>query len=90
MMYKFSYYRFDEVKASSKNPEGYDLVRNSVIGKKNIKLHHFTEAYTTENWIVRVFAVNEYPNREMSIKSRFKGRLLYDTFSEFRKIRHLE
>lgn len=90
MMYKFSYYRFDEVKASHKNPEGYDMVRNSVIGRKNIKLNHFTEAYTTENWIVRVFAVSDFPNREISIKSRFKAKLLYEPTFEYRKISRIE
>ena len=73
-MYKFSYYRFDEVKPQKGSSEGYDLVRQSVIGKKNIKLRHFSEAYTTENWIVRIFSVNEFPNREISIKSRFKAK----------------
>ena len=74
MMYKFSYYRFDEVKAQKSSNEGYDLVRQATMGKKNIKLRHFSEAYTTENWIVRIFSVNDFPNREISIKSRFKSR----------------
>jgi dolichyl-diphosphooligosaccharide--protein glycosyltransferase len=72
VMYKLSYYRFDEVKSSKNSQEGYDLVRGYVMGKKNIKLRHFTEAYTTDNWIVRIYAVNDFPNRELSIKSRFK------------------
>lgn len=75
MMYKLSYYRFDEVKPSKNSQEGYDMVRGYVMGKKNIKLRHFREAYTTDNWIVRIFAVNDYPNRELSIKSRFKTKL---------------
>jgi dolichyl-diphosphooligosaccharide--protein glycosyltransferase len=77
MMYKFSYYRFDEVKTSRSQPEGYDLVRGAVMGRKNIKLRHFSEAYTTENWIVRIFSVNDWPNREIPIKSRFKPKLLH-------------
>ncbi len=72
MMYKFSYYRFDEVRPQKNSNEGYDLVRQATMGRKNIKLRHFSEAYTTENWIVRIFSVNEFPNRELSIKSRFK------------------
>ena len=35
MMYKFSYYRFSEVRG--RQQEGYDLVRGYVIGRKNIK-----------------------------------------------------
>ena len=74
MMYKFSYYRFDETRSQKNQPEGYDLVRGYVMGRKNIKLRHFREAYTTDNWIVRIFAVNDYPNREIAVKSRFKIR----------------
>ena len=90
MMYKFSYYRFDEVRTSQRNPEGYDLVRNAVIGRKNIKLRHFTEAYTTESWIVRVFAVSDYLNRDVPIKSRFKNRLFNDVTSQYRKIKNFD
>jgi dolichyl-diphosphooligosaccharide--protein glycosyltransferase len=86
MMYKFSYYRFDEIKTSKSSPEGYDQVRGYVMGRKNIKLRHFTEAYTTDNWIVRIYAVNDYPNREIAIKSRFKLKLLYIPSKEFLKL----
>jgi dolichyl-diphosphooligosaccharide--protein glycosyltransferase len=86
MMYKFSYYRFDEVKASKSSPEGYDMVRGYVMGRKNIKLRHFTEAYTTDNWIVRIFAVNDYPNREIGVKSRFKIRLMYTSNVNYNRI----
>ena len=89
MMYKFSYYRFDEVKPQKNSNEGYDLVRQATMGRKNIKLRHFSEAYTTENWIVRIFSVNDYPNREVSIKSRFKGKLFKFVLGneDFAKIR---
>lgn len=88
MMYKFSYYRFDEVKSSRNGQEGYDVVRGYVMGRKNIKMRHFSEAYTTENWIVRIYSVNDYPNREISIKSRnkkrrnFKGKYLLRRISK--------
>lgn len=87
MMYKFSYYRFDETKSSKNSPEGYDLVRQYVMGRKNIKLRHFTEAYTTDNWIVRIFAVNDYPNREIGVKSRFKTKLMYNPAYPYQKLR---
>jgi dolichyl-diphosphooligosaccharide--protein glycosyltransferase len=89
MMYKLSYYRFDEIKASSQSPEGYDLVRQTTMGRKNIKLRHFSEAYTTNNWIVRIFAVNDWPNREIPVKSRFKLRKNFVVESEFKKIKKL-
>jgi dolichyl-diphosphooligosaccharide--protein glycosyltransferase len=87
MMYKLSYYRFDEVKASRKSPEGYDLVRSATMGRKNIKLRHFSEAYTTNNWIVRIFAVNDWPNREIPVKSRFKVKRTHEIETEFKKIK---
>ncbi len=87
VMYKLSYYRFDEVKPSRSSPEGYDLVRGYTIGKKNIKLRHFSEAYTTNNWIVRIFSVNDWPNREIPIKSRFKIKNSRTTQREFNKIK---
>jgi hypothetical protein len=36
---------------------GYDSVRNAVIGKKDIKLTYFEEAYTSERWLVRIYRV---------------------------------
>lgn len=39
---------------------GYDSVRNAVIGKKNIKLTYFEEAYTSERWLVRIYKVLPY------------------------------
>ena len=69
MMYKFSYYRFAEVRTRGEG--GFDNVRGSVIGRKEIKLRHFKEAYTTVNWIVRIYSVNEWPNREIAVKRRF-------------------
>lgn len=87
MMYKFSYYRFDEVKTQSNAPEGYDLVRRYVMGRKNIKMRYFSEAYTTERWIVRIFAVNDFPNREIPIKSRFKIRLLFNPKLTYSRVR---
>ena len=71
MMYKFSYYRFAEVRG--RQQEGYDMVRGYVIGRKDIKLRHFKEAYTTQNWMVRIYSVNDYPNREIAVKSRFSS-----------------
>lgn len=71
MIYRLSYYRFDEVKADGKR-YGYDVARSVDIGLKAFKLRYFTEVYTTENWIVRIYMVNDYPNRENPVKSRFR------------------
>ena len=90
MMYKFSYYRFDETKSSRSTQEGYDIARGYTIGRKNIKLKYFNEAYTTQNWIVRIFAVNDYPNRDLSIKSRNKKQLFYKPDNNRLKLRKPE
>jgi hypothetical protein len=60
------------VKSRGNQVEGYDVTRGYVMGRKNIKMRHFSEAYTTDNWIVRVYAVNDFPNREIAVRSRFK------------------
>lgn len=88
-MYKFSYYRFDETRTSNQGGEGYDLVRQYNMGRKNIKLRHFSEAYCTERWIVRIFAVNDFPNREIPIKSRFKTKQLYTSSSKINRLKAL-
>lgn len=45
-------------------PKGYDSVRQYVMGSKNIKLQYFEEAFTSENWIVRIYKRKERHNRE--------------------------
>ena len=72
MIYKFSYYRFGEVRQRGEG--GYDMVRGYVIGRKDVKLRHFKEAYTTNYWMVRIYSVNDYPNREIAVKSRFNSK----------------
>jgi len=34
------------------------------MGYRNYKLNHFEEAYTTENWMVRIFKRKARENRE--------------------------
>ena len=36
---------------------GFDLVRGSEIGNKNIQLTHLEEAFTSEHWMVRIYKV---------------------------------
>lgn len=56
-MYKMSYYRFGETRTSYNHPAGFDRTRGYVIGKKDITLDYIEEAYTTENWLVRIYKV---------------------------------
>eukprot|EP00659_Diplonema_papillatum_P016252 gene16252-24910_t len=64
LMYKLSYYRFAEMKMGENTPEGYDRVRNTEIGVKNIKLEYMEEAFTTEHWILRIYRVKPESNRK--------------------------
>eukprot|EP00897_Mesotaenium_endlicherianum_P002545 jgi/Mesen1/2318/ME000155S01404 len=60
LMYKLSYYRFAETTGDG---QGYDRVRRTEIGKKNFKLTHFEEVFTTQHWMVRVYKLKEPKNR---------------------------
>ena len=78
MIYKLSYYKFDEYPYVEYHEEteseevimGYDNVRLSAISKV-VKLNLFEEVYTTETWMVRIYKVKDYPNRDSPIESRF-------------------
>ncbi|VDD76915.1 unnamed protein product [Mesocestoides corti] len=63
LLYKMSYYRFWEKYTSSNHPPGYDRVRNAIIGNKDFELTTLEEAFTTENWIVRIYRVKKLLNR---------------------------
>eukprot|EP01063_Lacrimia_lanifica_P041092 TRINITY_DN948_c0_g1_i1.p1 TRINITY_DN948_c0_g1~~TRINITY_DN948_c0_g1_i1.p1 ORF type:complete len:711 (+),score=213.34 TRINITY_DN948_c0_g1_i1:61-2193(+) len=57
MMYKMCYYRFAEAQG------GFDRVRGAEIGRKDFKLTRIQEAFTTQNWMVRIYKVKKEPNR---------------------------
>ncbi|KAK1322218.1 Dolichyl-diphosphooligosaccharide--protein glycosyltransferase subunit STT3B [Acorus calamus] len=63
LMYKLSYYRFGELTTEYGQPPGYDRARGVEIGNKNVKLEHLEEAFTTSNWIVRIYKVKPPSNR---------------------------
>jgi len=63
LMYKLTYYRFSEVMVERDRPRGFDRVRHVEIGNKDFKLDYLEEAYTTMNWLVRVYKVKEPDNR---------------------------
>ena len=75
LMYKLAYYRFGEVRTKRDQPSGYDTVRNCEIGRKDIDLTYFREAYTSERWIVRIYEVLPLTNRVKKMDTRMeKGR----------------
>jgi len=63
LTYKLLYYRFGEILTYRDRPPGWDNARQAEIGVKNINLELFEEAYTSENWIVRIYKVRPRPNR---------------------------
>uniref|UniRef100_A0A1I7VVB0 dolichyl-diphosphooligosaccharide--protein glycotransferase n=1 Tax=Loa loa TaxID=7209 RepID=A0A1I7VVB0_LOALO len=63
VMYKISYYRFGDVEMSYRQPAGFDRTRGYVIGRKNVVLEHLEEAYTSQNWLVRIYKVLKQNNR---------------------------
>ncbi|KAK6588123.1 oligosaccharyl transferase STT3 [Cryptosporidium xiaoi] len=64
LIYKLSYYRFSDLQK-----DGFDLVRNYHIGKTQFSLKYFEEAYTTDNWVVRIYKVKKRPNRSTMIEN---------------------
>lgn len=86
-----SYYRFGELRVISvtstelfihffqmgfNQPNGLDRTRGYPIGVKDFQLVHLEEAYTTENWLVRIYRVVDRNNRpsvkytERQVKSK--------------------
>lgn len=45
-------------------------MRQAEIGEKNIKLKHFTEVYTSEHWMVRIYKLKELDNRGDFMRAR--------------------
>nr|CAG8460505.1 6142_t:CDS:10 [Entrophospora candida] len=56
IMYKMSYHNYNELFGGQ---GGHDRVRNSRLPSGKIVLNTLEEAYTTENWIVRIYKVKD-------------------------------
>lgn len=65
LMYKISYYGFPQMMTEYGRPTGFDRVRRVEIGNKNIQLKHLEEAFSSEHFIVRIYKVKDYPNRNV-------------------------
>ncbi|KDE07519.1 dolichyl-diphosphooligosaccharide-protein glycosyltransferase subunit stt3 [Microbotryum lychnidis-dioicae p1A1 Lamole] len=66
LMYKMSYYRFAEVFGGG---QAHDRVRGQVIPNTPIQLDTLEEAFTSENWIVRIYAVKKEDSLGRDLKS---------------------
>lgn len=60
IMFKMSYYRFNELYGNSQ--KGQDRVRGVEVDCGDIQLSTLEEAYTSEHWIVRIFEVKKPDN----------------------------
>lgn len=75
LMYKLSYYRFTELFGGR---DGADRVRNQNIpASRKITLDTMEEAFTSQNWIVRIYKVKDLDNlgRDMLVASEFERSL---------------
>ncbi|KAF8595772.1 putative oligosaccharyltransferase [Ceratobasidium sp. AG-I] len=72
VMYKTSYYRFSELYAGS---PAQDRVRQQQLPRQGPTLDYLEEAFTSENWIVRIYQVKkEDPlGRDHKIANAFTG-----------------
>lgn len=62
MMFKFCYHNFKRFRFHPSVPNGYDLARRDEIKQGlDIRLKNFEEAYTTKNWILRIYKVKGDP-----------------------------
>ncbi|KAG1537337.1 hypothetical protein G6F49_012803 [Rhizopus delemar] len=57
LMYKMSYYRFHELFGGR---QAFDRVRNQPLPSQGPELNVLEEAFTSENWIVRIYKVKDY------------------------------
>ncbi|KAF8921010.1 Oligosaccharyl transferase STT3 subunit-domain-containing protein [Mucidula mucida] len=67
LMYKMSYYRFAELFGGS--GQAMDRVRNQQIPKVGPTLDYLDEAFTSENWIVRIYQVRKEDPLGRDLKS---------------------
>ncbi|KAF8159272.1 oligosaccharyl transferase STT3 subunit [Crassisporium funariophilum] len=66
LMYKMSYYRFNELFGGN---VANDRVRNQQLPKEGPTLDYLDEAFTSENWIVRIFQVKKEDPLGRDLKS---------------------
>lgn len=59
LMYKLIYYNFHEL--TRHGNRGYDVVRRQVVGREVNSLQYFEEAFSTKNWLMRIYRVLDEP-----------------------------
>ncbi|KAK8846302.1 Dolichyl-diphosphooligosaccharide--protein glycosyltransferase subunit stt3a [Tritrichomonas musculus] len=61
MMFKFCYYNFKRFSFHPSVEKGMDMTRFTPVPNLNFKLSLFQEAFTSKNWIVRIYKVKDDP-----------------------------
>lgn len=74
LVYKLSYYNFAEMGPLMGLPRGFDRVRNTVIGRTDIKLQYFEEVYTSQYWMVRIYRVLDKPNVDAKLENPYTAK----------------
>ncbi|OEH80140.1 oligosaccharyl transferase [Cyclospora cayetanensis] len=69
LMYKLSYHRFSQA------TKGFDFARKVQIDSTAIRLKHFEEVYTTENWVVRIYKVRKRADRDTKMHNAIESAL---------------
>ena len=59
VMYSLTYHRFGEVFTEMGKPSGFDRVRQTEIGRKDVDLKYLEEVFTSEHWLVRIYRVKK-------------------------------
>ena len=69
IMYKMCYYRFADAAQMVTGQYGFDRVRNTPIGVTDVKLRYFEEVFTSEHWMVRIYAVKDQPSTDIRLRN---------------------
>ena len=69
IMYKMCYYRFADAAQMVTGQYGFDRVRNTPIGVTDVKLRYFEEVFTSEHWMVRIYAVKDNPSTDIRLRN---------------------
>ena len=61
--YKMMFHRWDEVDQGEDIERGFDRARGYPVRTSDIDLTLFEEAYTSKDWLVRIYKVKDRPNK---------------------------
>jgi dolichyl-diphosphooligosaccharide--protein glycosyltransferase len=62
--YKMMFNKWDEYDQGSDVEKGFDRARGYPVKNINAKFSHFEEAFTSREWLVRIYKVKDRPNKD--------------------------